>query len=308
MAIEKIISGGQTGVDRGAAEALERAAEAGAIDGVWLTGKKEVGVELVRAMCERLKVPNSYRDLAVQVARYHGHYRRVSSELRATTIVRTLEALDAFRRPERFEQFLLACEADARGRPGYEDRDFPQGDYFRRAFAAGLDLHVATASAMFGVDMDALRAEDPERYARLRRIAKALNFGIAYGSGASALARTLTAEGTPTTVDEAAELLDEATHDILAFTAFPKAIWRQIWSNNPQERLNREIRRRTDVVGTFPDRGSVIRLVGAVLAEQHDEWAEQRRYIGLDVLAKSRLTVIDNTLSPPAPDMTAITA
>jgi tRNA nucleotidyltransferase (CCA-adding enzyme) len=83
----------------------------------------------VEQLCARLRVPNHLRELAVITSRYHTHVHR-AFELRPDTVLKTLESCDALRRPERFASFLLACEADARGRQGLEDREYPQRGYF----------------------------------------------------------------------------------------------------------------------------------------------------------------------------------
>jgi tRNA nucleotidyltransferase (CCA-adding enzyme) len=122
-------------------------------------GHEERGAVLVRDICSRLRVPNDYRDLAVLAARYHTHCHR-AAELRDATLLETLEALDAFRRPERIEGFVRACEADFRGRTGYEERPYPQADIFRQAYLAARAVDTAAiASGRNGPEIaEAIRA------------------------------------------------------------------------------------------------------------------------------------------------------
>jgi tRNA nucleotidyltransferase (CCA-adding enzyme) len=138
-------------------------------------GHEERGVELVKGFCFRWRVPNEYRDLAVLTARLHMHCHRMG-ELRPGTVLETLEALDAFRRPERVAQFALACEADFRGRPGYEDRPYPQAGMLHQAFAAAQAVDagaIARQNTGSGADIG-----ERVRQARTAAIKQALELSI----------------------------------------------------------------------------------------------------------------------------------
>lgn len=97
---------------------------------------------LVKQLCERIAAPKDYKDLALMVAQWHTHCHR-ALELKPVTLLKVLQSNDAFRRPERFEQFLLCCEADARGRTGFENRAYPQADFFRTALKAAQAVDIA---------------------------------------------------------------------------------------------------------------------------------------------------------------------
>ena len=127
-------------------------------------GHEAAGVAPVESLCERLRVPNHLRELAVITARYHTHVHR-AFELRPDTVLKTLESCDALRRPERFADFLLACEADARGRTGFETRAYPQRDFFRRA------RDVAAAVQMTAEERKGLSGEKIGQELRRRRLA-----------------------------------------------------------------------------------------------------------------------------------------
>jgi len=104
-------------------------------------GHEARGADIIKVVCQRLRISNEYRDLAERTARFHLHFHR-ALELKPATVVKTLEQLDAFRKPERFEKFLLASEADARGRPGFENKEYQQGDYFRASLLVTKNINI----------------------------------------------------------------------------------------------------------------------------------------------------------------------
>lgn len=132
-------------------------------------GHEKRGLPLLANLCERLAVPKEHRELACLAAEYHTHCHR-ARELKPSTVLKLLKATDAFRRPERFEEFLLCCEADARGRTGFENRPYPQAHYLRSALNACLSIDNRDIAAQ-GVTGKAFgRALDQERLSRLDAI------------------------------------------------------------------------------------------------------------------------------------------
>lgn len=127
-------------------------------------GHEKRSVELIEGLCKRYRIPNDYRELACLVARYHGHCHRVH-ELRPSTLLKTLKALDAFRRPDRFALFLAACEADARGRKGFEEAPYPQADFFQKALSQANSVTTQVLveqglkGAALGQELDRLRIQ-----------------------------------------------------------------------------------------------------------------------------------------------------
>ena len=125
------------------------------------------GKEIIKAMSTRLPLPRACRDLGALVSEFHTHCHR-ASELRDKTMVKVLERTDAFRRPERFEQFLLACKADARGRTSFENSDYPQADLMREAFSAA----AAVDSASIAAEHEAADIPEAIRRARIEAVAE----------------------------------------------------------------------------------------------------------------------------------------
>ena len=133
-------------------------------------GHEQRSEELLEKLCARLPVPNRFRDLAVIVARHHGTVHK-AAELKPQTVLRLIMAADGLRQPQRFEEFLLACEADARGRKGLEQRPYPQADVLRAALRAARSVDAAKLKAERQLDGEALgRALHDERLAAIKAL------------------------------------------------------------------------------------------------------------------------------------------
>jgi tRNA nucleotidyltransferase (CCA-adding enzyme) len=132
-------------------------------------GHEARGVEVIDALCDRLRAPNRFRDLGRLAARLHGLIHR-TDELRPATVLDVIEQADAIRRPARFEELLLVCEADYRGRGGFAERSYPQADWLRQALAAVVAVDVAALAR--GLRADLLAASVHQgRVAAIRRLA-----------------------------------------------------------------------------------------------------------------------------------------
>lgn len=137
-------------------------------------GHEQRSVEIIRRLSKRLPVPSACRDLALLVAEFHGHSHR-AFELKPATVLKVLERTDAFRRRRRFDKFLLACEADARGRTGFEDKAYPQASYLAGALDAANEVPIA---AVIATETDGDKIAAAIRRERIRAIA-------AYKAGAA---------------------------------------------------------------------------------------------------------------------------
>lgn len=142
-------------------------------------GHEQRGVKLIKNFCRRLRTPNDYRDLAAVVSRYHLYCHR-ATELRPVSLLKLFEGLDALRRPERLERFLLACEADARGRSGFEQRPYPQAAFLRRMFQAARNVQTDVSAS--GLSGPAVGAE-----IRARRIKAIKQARQAWKAGSNAV-------------------------------------------------------------------------------------------------------------------------
>ncbi len=134
-------------------------------------GHEARGVKIINKLCKRYRIPNKYHELASSVSKFHLDCHRIR-EMKPETILKKLEQLDAFRRPERFEQFLIACEADARGRAGFEDRDYPQAKYFMNALKAANEVDTKSLQEK-GIEGKALGEEiKKQRVENIKQLAQ----------------------------------------------------------------------------------------------------------------------------------------